>query len=202
MRAFALPSPFEGFNRKVPVSIVRTVVMRTSVLSPSRRSSPVRKIASAVASFLAAVLFVALFAGLSHASEFSGLNVNVDQATLIRLDKHSSEVIIGNPSIADVSVQSSKVLILTGKSAGLTNLIVLDGKGKEVLNKKVFVSSDNVRLVTVSKGSRRETYTCSPNCNPALMSGDNAKYFEALSKEISSKLSLAQSSAEGTAVTQ
>ena len=176
--------------------------MRPSVLSPTRRPSPVRKIAGAIASFLVAVLFVAIFAGLSHASEGTGLNVNVDQATLIRLEKHGSEVIIGNPSIADVSVQSSKILVLTGKSAGLTNLIVLDGKGGEVLNKKIFVSADNVRLVKLSRGSRRETYTCSPDCHPALMSGDNEKYFEALSKEINNKLSLAQSSAEGTTAQQ
>ena len=81
--------------------------MHTRVLSPSRRSSPIRKVASAIASFLMAVLFVAISAGLSHANELSSLNVNVDQARLIRLEKHSSEVIIGNPSIADVSVQSS-----------------------------------------------------------------------------------------------
>ena len=176
--------------------------MRPSVLSPARRSSPVRRIADAIASFLVAVLFVALFAGLSHANELSGLNVNVDQATLIRLNAHGSEVIIGNPSIADVSVQSSKLLILTGKSAGLTNLIVLNGSGDEVLNKKVFVSADSNRLVTVSKGARRETYSCSPNCNPALISGDSETYFEALSKEIRNKLSLAQSSAEGTTAQQ
>ncbi len=172
--------------------------MRTSVLPPSRRSSPPGKVASSIASFLLAVLFVALFAGLSHASEISDLSVNVDQAKLLRLDEHSAEVIIGNPSIADVSVQSSKVLVLTGKSAGLTNLIVLDNKGNEVLNEKIFVTSDSARLVTLSKGARRETYTCSPDCNPALMSGDYTKYFEALSKEIKNKLSLAQSSAEGT----
>jgi len=176
--------------------------MRTSVLTPSRRFSPVRKAAGVIASFLMAILFVALFAGLSHASELSGLNVNVDQARLIRLEKHGSEVIIGNPSIADVTVQSSKILVLTGKSMGLTNLIVLDGKGDEVLNKKIYVKADDIRQVTLSRGARRETYTCSPDCNPALMSGDNEKYFEALSKEINNKLSLAQSSAEGTTAQQ
>ena len=176
--------------------------MRPSVPSSASRSSLVRRIAGAVTSFLMAVLFVALFAGLSRASELSGFNVKVDQATLIRLDKHGSEVIIGNPSIADVSVQSSKLLVLTGKSAGLTNLIVLNGSGDEVLNRKVFVSADTEQLVTVSKGASRETYTCSPDCNPALMSGDSEIYFELLSKEIRSKLGLAQSSAEGTATQQ
>ena len=176
--------------------------MRSSVVSPARRSSPYSRIAGAVASFLMAVLFVALFAGLSHASERSNLSVIVDQAKLLRLEKHGSEVIIGNPSIADVSVRSSKLLVLTGKSAGLTNLIVLDGSGIEVLNKKIYVSADDNRMVTLSRGARRQTYTCSPDCNPALTSGDSTKYFEVLSKEIHKKLSLAQSSAEGTTAQQ
>ena len=176
--------------------------MRPCVPSPARRSSPARMIAGAITSFLTAALFVALFAGLTRASEFSGLKVKVDQVTLIRLDKHGSEVIIGNPSIDDVSMQSNKLLVLTGKSAGLTNLIVLDGSGDEVLNEKVFVSTDNNQLITLSKGVNRETYTCSPDCNPALMSGDSEKYFELLSKAIRNKLGLAQSSAEGTTAQQ
>jgi Flp pilus assembly secretin CpaC len=176
--------------------------MQPSALTPPRRSSPYRKIANAVTSLLMAALFVALFAGLSNASDRNSLNVSVDQATLIRLDRHGAEVIIGNPSIADVSVQSSKLLVLTGKSAGLTNLIVLDGSGKEVLNEKIIVSADNNQLITVSRGASRETYTCSPNCIPALTSGDNEQFFESLSKEIRNKLSLAQSSAEGTPTTQ
>lgn len=169
--------------------------MQPSVPSPARRSSPVKKITGAIVSFLMAVLFVALFAGLTRAG---GLKVNVDQAKLIRLDKHGSEVIIGNPSIADVAVQSGKLLVLTGKSAGLTNLIVLDGSGGEVLNEQIFVSADQSQLLLLNKGASRETYICSPDCNPALMSGDSEKYFELLSKEIRNKLGLAQSAAEGT----
>jgi len=176
--------------------------MRSSVLTPTRRSTPYSRIAGAVASFLMAVLFVALFTGLSQASERSNLSVIVDQAKLLRLEKHGAEVIIGNPSIADVSVRSSKLLVLTGKSAGLTNLIVLDGSGIEVLNKKVYVSADDNLMVTLNRGASRQTYTCSPDCNPALTSGDSPKYFEALSKEIHNKLSLAQSSAEGTTTQQ
>ncbi len=148
-----------------------------------------------LASLLMAALFVGLFAGLAQSDE---LKVQIDQATLVRLDKPGVEVIIGNPSIADVTVQSGRLLVVTGKSAGLTNLMVLDGAGKVTLNKKVFVSTDAARLVTVNKGVTRETYSCAPTCDPALIPGDAETFFEPLAKEIRNKLGLAQSAVDGT----
>jgi len=115
-----------------------------------------------------AALFVGLYAGLVRAGS---LQVEIDQVTLIRLDKPGAEVIIGNPSIADVSVQNSRLLAVTGKSAGLTNIMVLDGSGNLTYSKKVFVSADALHLVTLNKGSARMTYSCSPTCGPALIPG-------------------------------
>jgi Flp pilus assembly secretin CpaC len=37
----------------------------------------------------------------------------------------AAEVIIGNPTIADVSVQGGNLLVVTGKSFGVTNIISL-----------------------------------------------------------------------------
>lgn len=167
--------------------------MRTNTPSPAAR------LLAALTSFMLAALFVGLFAGFSRAAD---LNVGVDQARLVRLEKPGVEVIIGNPSIADVSVQSGRALVLTGKSAGLTNLIVLDGAGQTVLDRKVFVSHDAARLVTVNKGAARETHSCSPACGPALMPGDAITFFDPLAKEIRNKLGLSQSAVEGTTTQQ
>jgi len=60
------------------------------------------------------------------------VEVIIDEATLLRLDRPAAEIVVGNPSIADVSVQSGRVLIVTGKSFGETNLIVMDADGKVV----------------------------------------------------------------------
>lgn len=152
-----------------------------------------------VISFLLAVLFVVFFAPLSQAGE---LRARIDQATIIRLDSPGSEVIVGNPSIADVAVQSGRVLVVTGKSVGLTNLIVLNNAGKQIYENKVSVSVDPQHLVTVNKGIGRETYSCSPTCGPALIPGDTPTYADELNKAIRAKLGLAQASAEGTAATQ
>lgn len=152
-----------------------------------------------LASLLLTVAFSVLNSGPALSSE---LNVEIDQATLVRLDKPGAEIIIGNPSIADVAVQSGRLLVVTGKSAGVTNLMVLDGGGRLTFSRKVFVSADTKYLVTVNKGSARQTYSCSPDCGPALIPGDSEAFFEPLAKEIRNKLGLAQSAVDGTTAQQ
>jgi len=165
----------------------------------SNASSPFTRILATLASFLMAALFVSVCSKFASAAD---LNVKIDQAELVRLDRPGAEVIIGNPSIADVTVQSGRLLIVTGKSAGLTNLIVLDGSGDLVMERNVYVGSDAKNLVTVNRGVSRGSYSCSPNCGPSLIPGDALPFFDPLSKEIRNKLGLAQSAAEGTTTQQ
>jgi len=162
-------------------------------------TSTSQRLLTALASLLLAALFVGLYASIAPAAT---LNVDIDQATLVKLDKPGAEIIIGNPAIADVAVQSGQLLVVTGKSSGLTNLMVLDGAGILIYDRKVFVSADPKGLVTVSKGVSRETYSCAPKCDPSLTPGDSPEYFEALSKGISNKLGLAQSAVDGTTAQQ
>ncbi len=165
----------------------------------SNATSPFKRILAALASFLTAVLFVGIYSKLANAAD---LNVKIDQAELVRLDKPGAEVIIGNPSIADVSVQSGRILVVTGKSTGLTNIIVLDGNGREIYEKNIVVAVDSKRHVAVNRGIARETYSCSPVCGPTPTPGDSIAFFDQTSKEIISKIGLAQSAAEGTTAQQ
>jgi len=125
------------------------------------------------------------------------LSVGIDEARLLRLDGQGAEVIVGNPSIADVAVQSGRLLVLTGKSFGFTNVIVLDAERREILNRKVRVTSDQTRLVTLHKGTARLSYVCSPVCESTLVPGDAPDYFDSLSKEISVKFGVANSAIAG-----
>ena len=79
--------------------------------------------------------------------------VLIDQASLVRLDRPAAEIVVGNPSIADVSVQSGKVLIVTGKSFGETNLIVIDADGKMIINRRLIVQEPRTGFVTVYRGA-------------------------------------------------
>ena len=126
------------------------------------------------------------------------VNVTIDEAQLVKVDRPAAEIIVGNPSIADVAVQSGKLLVVTGKSFGRTNLIVIDAEGKEITNKMLSVQEPRTGLVTLQRGAgRRYSYYCAPNCAAELAVGDDPGYFDALSKEIKTKQSMGQSSAEG-----
>ncbi len=54
------------------------------------------------------------------------VDVTIDEARLIRLDADAAQIIVGNPAIADATVQSARLLVITGKSYGATNIIALD----------------------------------------------------------------------------
>ena len=94
------------------------------------------------------------------------VEVIIDEATLVRLDRPAAEIVVGNPSIADVSVQSGRGLIVTGKSFGETNLIVMDADGKVVVNRTLIVQEPRTGFVTIYKGASRQTLHCAPHCTP------------------------------------
>jgi len=54
------------------------------------------------------------------------VTVIMDQAKLMRLPDRVATIVIGNPMIADASLQPGGLMVITGKGYGLTNLMVLD----------------------------------------------------------------------------
>jgi Flp pilus assembly secretin CpaC len=151
-------------------------------------------VTTATGVILGAVVLIAAWSGTATAAD---ITVPSDEARLVRLDRPATEVIVGNPSIADVAVQNGKLLVVTGKTFGITNVIVLDARGREILNKKVRVGTDNARLVRIYKGRGRSSYDCAPRCETALVIGDAEGHFESLSKETRNKFGIAQQALEG-----
>lgn len=139
-----------------------------------------------------AVLFsaaMAVMAALCFAAQAkaSDLVVAYDQSQLLRLPRPVSSVIIGNPSIADVAIQGGNLLVVTGKTFGVTNIIALDGERNIIQDQRVVVQRDEVRIVNLNKGAVRQSYSCTPNCSPTLTIGDDKDYFEMISKHAETK---------------
>ena len=101
------------------------------------------------------------------------IDVTIDFAKVMKLDRPAATIVIGNPGIADASVEDEQTVVLTGKAAGTTNLIVLDEEGKEIMNSTVRVSSDVRQLTTVFYGAQRQTFSCSPACEQVISVGDD-----------------------------
>lgn len=119
------------------------------------------------------------------------VEVIVDQAKVIRLPTGVSTVVIGNPMIADISVQRSGIAIVTGKTYGVTNMIIMDGRGTTLSEEQVVVRAPEKSLVTVQRGMDRETLTCSPLCEKTVKVGDAQANFDIITGQSSSRSSLA-----------
>src|SRR5262245_34107152 len=91
--------------------------------------------------------------------------VNLDQAQIMRLPDKVATIVIGNPLIADASLQGGGVLVVTGKGYGSTNLLAMDRNGKIVMDTTIQVVGPGTSdLVVVYKGVAKESYSCSPEC--------------------------------------
>jgi len=149
--------------------------------------------------FALAALLAAAAAQPAKAQNAMGpdIVVLIDQASLVRLERPAAEIVVGNPSIADVAVQSGKVLIVTGKSFGETNLMVVDAEGKVIVHRRLIVQEPRTNFVTMYRGSARQTLHCAPYCTPQLVIGDAPDVFGTISSQITTKQSISQSAAEG-----
>ena len=104
------------------------------------------------------------------------LSVNVNMARILKISAPAATVVVGNPGVADVTVQDARTLILTGKSYGQTNMIVLDSKGNPIADTLIEVVQSQADTLTVYNGSERNTMACSPVCQPMVMLGDSNAY--------------------------
>ncbi|KMO30819.1 pilus assembly protein N-terminal domain-containing protein [Methylobacterium aquaticum] len=132
-----------------------------------------------------------------RANDGATVTVSVDNAKVIRLPERTATVIVGNPIIADVSLQRNGIVVLTGKSFGSTNLIALDAGGTMLAESAISVRAGNPSVVTVQRGLERESYSCTPACQPAVQLGDAQRYFSEVSAQTGQRNSLAIAGAGG-----
>jgi hypothetical protein len=130
--------------------------------------------------YLGCAIFVTAVLGLAMANaKADGVEVGLDQAQIMRLPSGVATIVIGNPLIADGSLQAGNLLVVTGKGYGSTNLMALDRGGRILMDKEITVTGPRqADLVTVYKGVDRESYSCAPKCEPRITTlGDHATYF-------------------------
>jgi hypothetical protein len=115
------------------------------------------------------------------------IEVFIDQAKIVKLPDRVGTIVVGNPLIADVSVQSGGMLVVTGKGYGRTNIIVLDRGGNVLIEQAVQVQGPG-GVVVIYRGSERESYSCAPNCERRITLGDAPAYFDATLNQAGSRV--------------
>ena len=86
--------------------------------------------------------------------------VHLDQAKILKLPERTATLVVGNPLIADVVVQSGGIVVVTGKGYGATNLIALDRNGAFLWSIRSRWSVRPTRSSWSIRGIERETYSC------------------------------------------
>jgi Flp pilus assembly secretin CpaC len=143
----------------------------------------------------AMAMLAAAFAAAAGAAKAEDLIVKYDQSQLLRLPRPAAEIIIGNPAIADISIQTGNLLVITGKTFGITNIIALDADRNVIQDQRVLVKRDEAKVVNLQRGTLRQSYNCTPQCNPSITIGDEQAYFDTIQKASQAKIGFSERAA-------
>jgi hypothetical protein len=65
-------------------------------------------------------------------------------ARALRLERSARTVAVGNPEVADAAVQTDRVIVITAKRIGETNLIAIDEDGTDFFHALVLVTGETI----------------------------------------------------------
>jgi len=136
---------------------------------------------------------------LPGAASAADITVTLDEAKILKLPTGVATLVIGNPLIADASVQTGGLMVVTGKGYGSTNVIALDRTGKVLIEQTVEVRGPGPNVVVVFRGALRESYSCTPSCERRITLGDSESFFDETIGQTGSRNGLAQGNAPAAA---
>lgn len=123
-----------------------------------------------------------LLAGPAFADDQPIVGV-IDQARLVKIPAGTQTLIIGNPTVADVTLlKQNNLMVLTPKAFGETNFIALDAQGNPLAESMIEVVNGTNALI-VQRGMERHSYSCAPKCQPIERLGDDDKYLTGIASQ-------------------
>lgn len=130
----------------------------------------------------ASLIAATALAGAAHAAEIA---VPMDEVRIVAFKQPVSTVYMGNPTIADITTIDAQHVFVLGKSFGATNMIALGRDGRPIANDQVTVFGRRTGAVTVQKGDKQYTYSCTAaQCQPAPVVGDASDFNSTTHQEI------------------
>ncbi len=92
------------------------------------------------------------------------LTIPLNNILALPLPEPATSVLIGNPAIANVTLEDGRLLIV-GLSVGQTNLLVTGAEGGPLLARTLLVVPSSPHSVSVKKaGKPAQTFLCAPRC--------------------------------------
>ncbi len=93
-----------------------------------------------------------------------GISVMLNHSQRLELSGSAANVVVGAPSIADVTVVDSHTLYVQGRGYGSTDIVVTDRAGHTLYEGEVSVRAAG-RSVALYRGIKRADYACAPGCS-------------------------------------
>ena len=137
-------------------------------------------------------IFVVL-AGSATIASAHDISISLDQAVPVHLSAPAQAVAVGNPSIAGVTVQNDRLIFVTGKSYGSTNLVITGAGDRVLYSGRVTVYPDETGVVMVTRGVESTRLECTPLCRPRPDIGESAAAFSAANEQINGRVSQSSS---------
>lgn len=96
------------------------------------------------------------------------INVVWRKAQFLDIKGDPTSIIIGDPSVTDISIEGPGKFLIFGRTPGETSLMVLDGNGAVLIDAAVVVTPENERHVSIISPSQsaftERTWNCSIRC--------------------------------------
>lgn len=92
------------------------------------------------------------------------LPVAAGQASYVNLGGAVRDIVVGDPSVADVSVVNDRTLVVLGKRPGVTSLLAFGAGGRALADRQIVVSENGGGAVTVYRGASASSYACAAQC--------------------------------------
>ncbi|WP_375201347.1 pilus assembly protein N-terminal domain-containing protein [Hyphococcus sp.] len=137
------------------------------------------------------LIAAAIFAATTQVAAAEQLWLTMDQVRPFKLENPAKSIVVGNPAIADVTIQDNANILLFGKAPGLTNIYIFDENGEAVKNLVIRVRTPSSDMMTVHRGVARTTYNCTTNCEATVTVGDDQAQFGIVSSQVQNKYSQA-----------
>ena len=115
----------------------------------------------------------------------TALTIANDHVVILPLPATTATLVLGNPRIADVSLENG-ILTVIAHETGKTDLHVLGPAGERLASYDISVHPDDADTLKIFQGgSKRQSYSCTPECAAVVAAGDDPNFMRRVSAESS-----------------
>jgi hypothetical protein len=115
-------------------------------------------------------VFTLAFTAIAAPAFAQSLVVPIDHSMRLGVSGQAASVVVGNPSVADVTVVDTHTLFVSGRGYGETDVVVLDRAGRTLYSGDVIVAAAGGGRASVYRGADRTDMACAPACSVSTRS--------------------------------